>query len=220
MKRIIALSLIAASLAATSAFGQGYFQFTSGKSQAYDGFTTPGASAPSANVNVALMWAAAGTTPTVDSLLTSTPTSGNSATVESYTAAQAWADINNGQFTLAVNSATSANVIAKTAANGSFSYNGGVSFGVNGTSPGTYTIYEVSWNAAYADPTTAAAAGSAVGWSAPIQYTAVNATGFVNPTLGQFPGYGTFVPAATPEPGTMALAGLGGLSMLAFRRRK
>jgi len=221
MKKTIALSLIAVSLAASSAFGQGYFLFTSGKSQAYDGFTTPGAAATAATVDVAFLWAAASTTPDVSALLASTPKLGNSTTAEAYTVAQAWGFINDGQFTLAVDNGTGNPAIVKTVANGSITYNAGADFGVTGTAPGsTYTVYEISWNAAYANPTAAAAAGSAVGWSAPIQYTAVSSIG-TPATFAGIAGFGTFAPpGAVPEPGTMALAGLGGLSMLAFRRRK
>ena len=220
MKKIIALGLVTASIAATSAFGQGYFTFQSGKSQAYDGFSTPGTVTTDTKVDVAFLWAAAGTTPTVDGLATSTPTTGN------YTApAAAWADIMNGQFTLGENAANDALVVATTAANGSIGYipagsSTVSSFGILGTTAGTtYTIYEISWNAAYTSAAAAQAAGSAVGWSAPIQYTVANS---ITTPLGYSIGsFGTFAtPAATPEPTTMALAGLGGLSLLAFRRKK
>jgi hypothetical protein len=224
MKKIIALSVLAATIASTSAFGQGYFILNSGKSQAYDGFTTPGVSAPASTMNVAFLWAAASTTPTVSTLLASTPTTGNSTTLESYTVAQAWADILNGQFTFAVNSSTASLVTATTTSTGVVSYNGGQSFGVVGTSPTTaYTVYEIAWSSAYATPALAAAAngglGSAVGWSPALQYTAATATDQTQTAMG-FSKYGVFIPATVPEPGTLALAALGGAAMLFIRRKK
>jgi len=224
MKKIIALGLVVASMAATTAFGQGYFLFTSGKSHVYDGFTTPGAAATSANVDVAFLWAAGTPTPLVDTFLTSTPTSGNSSTTELYTVGQAWtAILNDPNFTLAIDNGSSAIAIAKTVASpaGSFSYNSGTDFAVTGTAANaTYTLYQISWNSAFATPSAASAAGSAVGWSAPFSYTSVANIG--TPASMSTGAFGTFVPfvASVPEPGTMALAGLGGLSLLAFRRKK
>jgi PEP-CTERM motif len=226
MKKLIALTTITAAIVATSAFGQGFVQFTTGKSQAWDGFTTAGSSALSSKVNVALFWAAQGSTPTVASLLASTPTSGNSTTVESYTAAQAWTDILNGGFTLGQNASSgNANVIQLTAANGGIQYFGGSGFNLAGTAANTaYAMYFVSWDATYATPALAAAAnggaGAAVGWSSVFTYTTVANTGTPSSMSGLAPQFGTFVPVSAPEPSTMALAGLGGAAMLLFRRRK
>jgi len=223
MKKLITISLLASALAATSAFGQGYFQFTSGKSGAWDGFTGANA-AVSSHVDTAFLWAAASTTPAVDTLtgLAGSPTSGNSNTVvgASLSASAIWASILGGRCTFKTNSATGVGVVQQTSTTGLISYNSGVSFGVSGTAPSTtYTVYEIGWNAAFANPYAAAAAGSAVGWSAPFQYTSVTQTGFVNsmPTSVNF---GVFVPLVTPEPTTLALAGLSGASLLLFRRRK
>ena len=222
MKKIIALTLLAGTLAGTSAFGQGFFVLASAKSQAWDGFTTPGVSGVGATVNTAFLWAPASTTPAVDTLssLANTPTPGNSTTAEaSYTTQTAWTAILNGQFTLAVNSATSATIIQLTAANGSITYNGGISFGVTGTTVGTtYTIYEIGWSSAFATPAAAAAAGGAVGWSTPFQDTAVASNGTATAfTASKF---GVFSPVVVPEPTTLALAGLSGASLLLFRRKK
>lgn len=216
MKKIIAISLVAVSFAATSAFGQGYFQFTSGKSpEVYDCFTTPGVSVPGVGLNVAFLWAAAFTTPTVAVLtgLASTPTDANANL--NYTMPQAWGAILNGQFTMATNAADNSLVKATVLVTGAFNYNGGAAFGVAGTIPGTtYTIYEIGWSAAYATPWLAAAANGPLGWSAPIQYTAVTSIGTPNSmSVGSFGVFGV------PEPATMALAALGSLSLLAFRRR-
>ena len=221
MKKIIALSLVAVSLAATSSFGQGYFALTSGKSQAYDGFTTAGVSALAATVNVTFLWAPASTVPHVASLLATTPKTGSSTTQEPYSVATAWSTILDGQFTLANNVASGTNLTVTTASTGAVVYNGGFSFGVTGTTSGTtYTIYEVSWPATYATPAAAQSASAAVGWSNPIQYTTVNNIGTAQSTLGAFASFGTFVPAPIPEPATMALAAIGGASLLLFRRRK
>ncbi len=217
MKKIIALSLLAVTLASTSAFGQGYFIFSSGKSQVWDGFTTAGTSAIGATENTAFLWAAASTSTPMP--LASTPTNGTSLTPESYTVAQAWTTILSGAFTLAQNSSGNTLVVSPTLSNGSISYNSGVSFGVTGTAINTtYSVFEIAWNSAYATPALAAANNSAVGWSSVFQYAAVDTVGFANtmPTTK----FGVFTPASVPEPGTMALAALGGASLLLFRRRK
>src|SRR5208282_1060153 len=74
MKKNIVIASLITSFAALSAFGQGYFQFTSGKSQVYDLFSGP--SHTSTDVDVAFLWAPSGDVPLVDSILVSTPTNG------------------------------------------------------------------------------------------------------------------------------------------------
>ena len=223
MKKILSLTLLVVSLAVPSAFGQGYFLFTTGKSQAWDGFTTPGTSAVSANVKVALLWAAANTANPFQ--VASTSTSGNSSTTVAsagWDVTSAWSTINNNSdaWTLAINNGNSTLAVASTIANGSITYNGGLSFGVTGTSPSTaYSLILVGWNGTYADPTAAATAGSAVGWSSVFQYNSVTTIGTPSNMAAQGANFGVFVPLAVPEPGTIALAGLGGLSLLALRRR-
>ena len=221
MKKIITLSLVAVSLAATSSFAQGYFQFTSSKSQAYDGFTTAGVSTLAATVNTSFLWAPASTVPHIASLLASTPKTGNSTTQEAYSVATAWSTILDGQFNVATNSGTGAVVTYTTSSTGVINYNSGNSFGVANTSSSTtYTIYEISWPSTYATPAAAQTAGAAVGWSTPLQYAAVNNLGTAQTMVGSFASFGTFVPAPVPEPATMALAAIGGASLLLFRRRK
>jgi len=218
MKKIITLTVLAATFVATTAFSQGYVSLGTTKSGTWDNFTTPGTPAVDTKIDVALFWAAASTTPTVDSIAASTPKTGT------FDTSAAWADLagtgNNNNFTLGINANTSAAIVAQTAANGGASF--GI-VGVNGTTAGTtYTIFLVAWNnngGTINTPAAAAAAGVAVGWSAPVQETFLGSTdpnlAGTAPSFGQF---GTFTP--TPEPGTMALAGLGGLSLLAFRRKK
>lgn len=226
MKKILALSLLAVSLAVPSAFGQGYFLFTTGKSQAWDGFTTAGASAVSSNVKVAFLWAAASTASPFQ--VASTSTAGNSSTTAAsagWDLTTAWSTINNGAdaWTIALNSSGDTLAAANTIANGSVTYNSGLSFGVTGTSPSvTYSLILIGWNAAYATPTAAALAGSAVGWSSVFQYNSVTSIGTPANMAAQGANFGVFAPATAPvpEPSTLVLAGLGGLSLLAFRRKK
>jgi hypothetical protein len=225
MKKIIAISLLTVCLAASSAFGQGYFLFTSGKSQVYDGFSTPGVSTPAATVDTAFLWAPANTTPSVDSIWTSVPTTANSTTYNPnpFLVTEAWSDILNGQFTLAVNNTTSALVTQLSNANGSVIYNSGGTFPVTGTTTNTtYTVYMIGWDAHYATPALAAAAngglGAAVGWSLPFQYTSGQFFYTLTSIIPANNNFGTFGPV--PEPATLALSALGGLSLLAFRHRK
>jgi hypothetical protein len=222
MKKIITISLLTVSLAVASVLGQGYFSLSSAKSQVYDGFTTPGVSALASTVNTAFLWGPSNTVPTVDSFLTSMPTTANSSTPQMVPLFQAWAAILNGQFNLATNATTGALVTQLSGANGSVIYNGSVSFPVTGTAPDTtYTVYMIGWDAHYATPALAAAAngglGAALGWSLPFQFTAGQFY-YALPNLIPFGNnFGTLPPV--PEPATMALAALGGVSLLVFPRR-
>ena len=223
MKKIITIGLVVASFAATSSFGQGYFLFTSGKSQAWNGFTTAGVSATSSLVDTSFLWAPAGTTSPMAALLASTPTTGNSTTVENYTVAQAWTAILSGGFNLATNNGGSV-VVQATAANGGIAYNSSGTFPILGTANnGTtaYTVFMIGWNSAFATPALAAAVGSAVGWSTAFQYTPSKDAITAAPSMSsQGANFGVFIPVVVPEPTTLALAGLSGASLLLFRRKK
>ena len=223
MKKIISISLVVASFAATSSFGQGYFQFVTSKSQAYDG--SGATSVLAATVDVTFLWAPVGTANS--GILATGSTRGTSntlATAVGYTDAQAWTAILNSGFTPAVNSSSSAAAIQLTAANGFVSYNGGANFGVTGTASPTgttqYALFMVGWTGGYASVAAAATAGAPVGWSSVFTYTAGQAA---NSSLASFAGqtaFGVFSPAVVPEPTTLALAGLSGASLLLFRRKK
>ena len=219
MKKLVIISTLIASFAGLSAFGQGYFLFTSGKSQVYDGFST-GVSHTATDVNVAFLWAASSAVPSVDSILASVPTTattGNS----TWTAATAWtAILDDPNFTLALNSGTGNSLATVgTLATGAFSYNTGNAFPVLNTAVnGNYTVFIIAWNSLYATPAAAAAANSAVGWGSPFAYTAAALTGAPQTMIGASPNFG--VGGIVPEPTTMVLAGLGGLALLAIRRRK
>ena len=223
MKKIIALSLVAAALAGSSAFGQGYFLFTSGKSQAFDIFTTPGTAVLNSTVNVGFVWGpAASTTPIqTTSGLAQTPKTTGGFIADAPSAAADWnAILNTPGWTVAQNAVGNTLVSALTSTTGAISYNGGVSFGVTGTSAGTtYTVYEIAWSSAFATPQLAAAASAVnIGWSTPFQYLTVSSIGTANPMAAQAGGFGVLT-TPVPEPATIALAGLGGLSLLALRRR-
>ena len=222
MKKIITLNLLAVWLATAAAFGQGYFNFVTGKSQAYDGFTTPGVFVLSTTVNTTFLWGPTNATPDVAAATShaSSPTNWITGVIsQGWYVYNAWNAIPDGQFTLATNSSTSALVTQRTAANGSIAYNGGASFGVAGTTGNTtYAIYLISWDAQFATPQLAAASGTAVGWSTPFLYLSGVIPSSSNLNMSSAPGFGTSAPPV-PEPATLTLAVLGGLSLLAFRRK-
>jgi hypothetical protein len=225
MKKLVLVSTMIVSLAGMSAFGQGWMSFSLGKSAVYDGFTTPGVSGLGATVDTALMWAPVGTpTPVVSALLASTPTTGNSSTSEGYTVATAWSDIlTDPNFTLAYNYNGGAPVLVTgtTVANGGVANQAYPLSNASGSEQAVintfYNVFVISWNAAYATPALAEANNSAVGWSSVFSYEAYAFTSTAN-ALTPPQHIGTFVPI--PEPATIALAGLGSLSLLLFRRRK
>jgi len=219
--------LIAAAVmvVSVSSFGQGLFLFSGNTKTAWDNFTVPNVGKLGATIDVALLWAPSGSSAAITSIMASTPT--NAAVVgTTYSAPAAWSAIlNDPNFHFAVDGGTSANVQSTTTAGGAWTYNGSGSFSVNGTAGNTpYSVFVIGWSSAYATPALAAAANAPLGWSSVFSYTS-----------GQLPsGPGAF-PAGTPaqqfgvlqgtvgtvpEPATLALAGLGGASLLFFRRKK
>ena len=209
---------MAATLAGISAFGQGYF-LLGGNAGAV--WTSPSAGGPSrgpAVYDVALLWAAGSSvTPAVDSIMPSTPTN----FAGSINATAAWnAILSDGNFQLAYNNNTALPVQTVDGANGNFAYNAATSFPISGTSAsgGSATLFIIAWSNAYATPALAQAAGSILGWSAPFNYSYTSVIG--TPLSIAASGFAPFGVAGVPEPTTMALAGLAGLSLLLFRRRK
>jgi hypothetical protein len=213
-------TLITITLALTgfASFGQGYFLFTTPVRTCWDAFTTPGVSKVGATMNIGFLWGSTANTPLISSLLASSATNGTS----QFSKATAWSDIlSDPNFTLAVNngaSGTAGTAIFTTTAGGAVTYNSSGTFGVTGTSATSYTLYLVGWSSAYATPGAAQTAGAAVGWSNPFTYAAVSSIG--SPLTMAASGLTAFgVTNPVPEPATMALFGLGGLSLLMFRRR-
>jgi hypothetical protein len=212
--------IIAAALAITSvgAFAQGNVNFGGGLHGIWNDYTTPGTAVTSTGIDVAMLFFT--TSPTaLEAIANGTPTNGSL----SYSTAAAWAALENGS--TAVNGPSSSTpAVASTLGSGSFSFNGSSSWSASNITGGTtYFAVEVAWSTQGGTLTTLAAAEAAaatdpVGWSQVFTYTP--STGIVSA-----PGWGTaqtgfFGVAATPEPGTMALAALGGASLLMFRRKK
>ena len=214
MKKLLRITAFISALTALSAFGQGYFQFTTGKSQAWDALDD-GPATLSTRINTSFLWAANGAVPQVAGLGNSTPPNNLTPPV----ASAAWtAILTDPNFILAVNGGNGQLVVQRTAANGSIAYNGGLVFPIIGTSPATvYSLFMISWDGAYATPILAQAASAAVGWSGAFSYTATALTASPNSMVGLTAG---FEARGVPEPSAFALAGLGGLSLWLFRRRK
>ena len=230
MKKLVLISTMAITLAGLSAFGQGYFNFSGGKSSVWDG--TGATDVRNSTIDVAFLWAPANTTSKVgtDTALTGSgalagvPNTMNSAN-STYQASAAWADIftdPNFVFGLDANTANSL-VVQTTLSTGAWAFIGQppvtVPFGVTGTSSSVqYSIFAIGWSSAYATPTAAELAGGKVGWSTVLQLTGASSIG--TPGIPAWTQFAVAGAPPVPEPTTLALAGLGGLSLLLFRRRK
>ncbi len=216
--------IVAAALVATSvaSFAQGSFLFSGNSKGIWDDYSTSSAHLGGLTLDVTFL---VGTgTPLISSLATSVATNAITlGTDKSFSNATAWSDIlSDPNFSLATSSGTNM-ISVVSASNGSFQGNGSQSFLVTGTTAGsTYTVYAVAWNSAYATPALASAAHSAVGWSAAFSYVSGNPGALPPTSPASFAaGMAAFgvAPGVVPEPGTIALAGMGIASLLAFRRR-
>lgn len=214
MKKLIAI--VAVAVTGFASFGQGFFTFTGATRGVWDCFsTTPVSPKLAADMNVGFLW---GTGSAAISAIANSIATNNTAGISS--TAQAWTAITTDpNYTIAFNSGTGTQAVAANVGNGSWSYNGAGTFGVTGTSASTYNIIVFAWSSAYATAALAAAAGSPVGWSAPFSYTATASIGTpLSMTSSGLLPFG--VTTVVPEPTTIALAGLGGLALLALRRKK
>jgi hypothetical protein len=213
---------LAALVAATgmTAFGQGYVAFGTSKNNVYDDFSTPGTSvvAPG-DVTATFLWAATGT---------SDPLGAGQASTGVANASSAWATIQtmlSSGWTVAENFATSNEVdnadTASGVAKGDFNYNSGGSFQLAGTAAGgSYEFVVIAWdNLTGAGTIEQAEDPQAVGWSDSFTYQTGATPGSAISNFS-VSGETAFGVSPVPEPASLALAGLGGLSMLFLRRRK
>jgi hypothetical protein len=225
MKKLILIIAISMTVS-VSVFAQGTFILQTAARYLYDDWS---AVAPKADAsNDFALYIGTGT-PLIDTLGGGGVATNATSLPNGLTTSAAWtAILSDPNFVLATNNGTSSGVIGgPTSAVGGISYLSGATFTVSGTAAagGTATLYMIGWNDAYATPALAAAAGAAVGWSTAFNYayaagpvpgpagTPGNETGLLTP-------FGVANGVAVPEPSTMALAGLGGLAALLFRRKK
>jgi len=223
MKRII-IAIGLALLAASATFAQGVFWFSGNTKTVWDNFSgySPRVTT-TASIDVAFLIGAG--TPAIASIAPSIPTNNESMVGVFYAYNNAWDKIlHDPNYHLATNDSVTV-VAAVNSSNGAWEYNGGSTFlDPSTTGGGAYTVYVIGWDAtAGATPQAAAASGyAAVGWSVPFSYTTGNNAGSP-PTSPQI--FSSSVtpfgigPQGVPEPGTLALAGTGLASLLAFRRR-
>ena len=217
MKKLTAILALTVVTAASS-FAQGYITLNSSTKYIFDNFTTPGTAVKNANINVGFIWLA-GSSQVYSAL-------GSSGTTAQVGISSPWSSLttlSGGWNWGSLNGTTvfTAPTIG-TAGPAQGSIAGGSQAAVfQGSTSEAITVYLVAWSSAYSSPSAASTAGSAIGWSAPINYT-TGSSGIPGVTLAVAGMSNFYVDtiAPTPEPGTMALAALGGASLLLFRRRK
>jgi len=219
MKKQLILALLAVATS-FSAFGQGFILFQSTKaagvwySPNQFGGSNSVAQLGNNGIDVGFLWAASPP---------QTPGFGSSGSSISNTVPGSWGPVlNDPNFHFATN-ASGGTFVASTVNNsgvtqGGWTYNGGVSFGLQGTAGGQIVdVVAIAWSSLYANPWDAAAGGSFVGWGNTIAYTLGTGT---SSTTFAAAGSTAFGVQPVPEPATFALAGLGAAAMLIFRRRK
>jgi len=217
MKKIL---ILAATLAVTSvsSYAQGFISWAGSVHFLVNNFTTPGTPTYTSGIDVGLLFYT-GSAPAFTSTFSAT----NGAAGVSSTA---WASLlQNAIVVDGAPSLSSTPAVIGDAGAGSFSYNAGSAWNaLNVTGGQTYTGVEVAWSTAGGTITTlaqAAAANATLGWTAAFSYTPSTTSTSVtalNSTLDGPIGVNGVV--ATPEPTTIALAGLGGIALLGLRRKK
>jgi len=232
-KQIIALS-VALIATVSSSFAQGYVSVSTVNNFVWDEFTTAGSGVKAnTDVNYAIYWAPAATSDPLSAVGTQFPNGATqSVATNQVTSISGAGGLGNGSinttmtgagFTLALLNGGSTVVSGTTGAGGNIAMGQIQIAGMTGGT--TYELVVVGWNAT-AGGASALTGGTytAIGWSNPFNYTPGTASGDSSgltalSTAGMVK-FGVAPVAPVPEPGTMALAALGGASLLLFRRRK
>ena len=215
MKKLIIASVLGIIFSATSTFGQGYAVFGGGLRTVMDNYSSP----PFSGFDATFLWS---TTAAASPMPFASPLN----ETVSLSSPAAWADIEGsltgagGLWTFATTGG--ANVIAAPGNdNGAFAYNDLAGFSLdNAGAPGTTdNFFVIAWDTGgglYTTLSEAEVADAPVGWSSVFNYTLAAAPPAGVATETDIPPFGI----DTPEPTTLALAGMGGLSMLFLRRKK
>ena len=206
--------------AGMTAFGQGYFNFSTGGGFVYDDFTTPGTDVKApGTVTVTFLWAATGTADPLGAGIATTGT----------TSANGGSNTISGMLTSgwSVAQVTGTGVEADNTVHASGPSTGGIGYGTfqvnNSAAGGTYEIVVVGW-AASSGANLAAGLSGPLGWSSAFTYassaSSLQPAGQFSAAPSDMAAFGVAPAGPVPEPTSLALAGLGGLSMLFLRRRK
>jgi len=225
MKKTIIITA-ALVLAGVNAFSQGWISWAGGSKGIWNNTANNSAFVVGTGMDVALLFYTANpdagfTTAGIG--ITGSSTNGS----VSYTATQAWTALSSGAIVVdGAPSGSTSGAVASTTAAGSLTYNSSTAWDsqnlVGGT---TYWGVEVAWNTQGGTITTlaqaiAAEATDPMGYSQVFTYlSAATSPSATVLGLSQVGSFGVTV-APSPEPTTIALAGLGGLALLGLRRKK
>ena len=220
--------LITTAIALTSfgAFAQGYVDLSFTTHRVWDDFTTPGVGVSAATIDFAVYWAAVGTTDPLSSVGTQLGQSAGPATQQCATNGVTGIPLTyNNINALLTGAGYTLGSLNGTAQVGTVGASGNSLFGqtqFSGTTGGTgYEFIVVGWNASAGTGALVNGTYTDIGWSNPFGYTMgaaatdPNGQTQLSVNMNQF---GVIPPV--PEPGTLALAAIGGASLLMFRRKK
>ena len=225
MKKLFFVAGVMAALSGLTAFGQGNFIFNSAGRYVWN--TGPANPVPGGPYNVAFLWSTnLGATPLVaqETGLSHTPTNYSSSLylygLQAFNNILTDPNFQLGRATFLGDAVA----VATLTAVGGISYNGGGPFGVSGTSTngGSVLVFFIAWSNLYSDPALAAAVFPLVGWSNPFLYNYANTTSTPAGMGSQAAADGVDARfgLGIPEPSAFALAGLGAIAMLIFRRQR
>jgi hypothetical protein len=211
MKKQLAIISLLAAVASFSAFGQGFISFAGAKNSVWNGPTTT--SGLGASSGTTFLWSTNGAPDPLGAGLSTSATGAPFGwnTITAMTTTGGWkAAVDVGTGAAAIGAINPSGLAV-----GGIAYNGGAPFQLQGTVGGTtYEIVALAWNGTYGT-------SSNLGWSSSFLYatgaSGTDPAGTVTFNQNGMPNFGV---APVPEPTTIALAGLGGLALLAFRRKK
>lgn len=245
MKKQIALLATIIAASGLTAFGQDWISFQDTSKTTWNLFSgSPNTFASGGDIDAVILWAPTGTADALsgvagtgtgqgyglragaanDQVATNATSVGSVNPVSEINSmlSSGWVmatNINSGTGSAATGLAIASDSASLGLAVGQVGFDGGVPFeiaGGTGVSGSSIEMVILAYNASAGSWSTA----SALGWSNPFSDVVGSSASDSNAQQEGSPLVNQFGVAAVPEPATLALAGLGGLSMLFLRRRK